>query len=69
MAEPTHANSAFSVVKTGEDDKFYLYSVTFTGKLAKVQAKSASPSVAAEIKKWCARKFAQREGKVIIDLR
>ena len=67
MAEP--ARSAFSVAKTGEDDNFYLYTVTFTGKLAKVQAKSASPSVAAEIKKWCARKFAQREGKVIIDLR
>ena len=62
MAEPRHANSTFSVVKTGEDDNFYLYSVTFTGKLAKIQARSASPSVVAEIKKWCARKFGDFRG-------
>ena len=69
MTKPSNAKSAFSIVKTGEDDNSYFYSVTFIGTLAKVQAESASPSATAEIKNWCRRRFAQREGRVIIDLR
>lgn len=69
MTKPTYAKSTFSAVKTGEEDDWYVYTVTFRGKLSKVQAESASPSAVEEIKRWCQRKFAQREGKVIIDLR
>ena len=69
MTKPTRVKSAFSAIKTGEDGDSYIYTITFTGKLTKVQADSASPSVAEAISKWCQRKFPQREGKVIIDLR
>jgi hypothetical protein len=69
MTKPTRVKSAFSAIKTGEDGDSYIYTSTFTGKLTKVQADSASPSAAEAIGKWCQRKFPQREGKVIIDLR
>ena len=64
MTKPTRVKSAFSAIKTGEDGDSYIYTITFTGKLTKVQADSASPSVAEAISKWCQRKFPQREGKV-----
>ena len=46
MTKPTRVKSAFSAIKTGEDGDSYIYTITFTGKLTKVQADSASPSVA-----------------------
>ena len=63
MTKPTRVKSAFSAIKTGEDGDSYIYTITFTGKLTKVQADSASPSVAEAISKWCQRKFPHAKAK------
>jgi hypothetical protein len=41
MTKPTPVKSAFSAIKTGEDGDSYIYTITFTGKLTKLQADSA----------------------------